>query len=64
MSYFIYADLISSLLNRKLVDPGSNLIILVHTILNVVFADLRPEAKNKSNCCWRRRWRWRVRFYQ
>jgi len=26
MSYFIYTDLISSLLDLRLVDPGSNLI--------------------------------------
>jgi len=30
MSYFIYTDLICSLLDPRLVDPGSTLLKLVH----------------------------------
>jgi len=49
MSYFIHIDLISSLLEQRLVDPGSTLIhvgSLVHTTLrfstqlNIVFEEL------------------------
>jgi len=32
MSYFIYTDLISSLLDPKLVDPGSTLVHMAHIV--------------------------------
>jgi len=35
MSYFTYTDLINSLLNPKLIDPGSTLSHVVHTTLLV-----------------------------
>jgi len=32
MSYFIYTDLISSLLDSRFIDPGST---LMHTVLSI-----------------------------
>jgi len=42
MSYFIYTDLISSLLDLKLVDPGS---ALMHTALRLLLIDLTFTVK-------------------
>jgi len=36
MSHFIYTDLISSLLDPRLVDPGSLWSMLAHTTLSII----------------------------
>jgi len=40
VSYFIYTYTIDSLLDPKLVDPGSTLIHVVHTTLRAVCTNL------------------------